>query len=545
MRKSAFESYVVVSWMSASHGVSRRDLVKYAACLGLSSLARAATPYAADYPDPFTLGVASGDPLADGVVLWTRLAPELAGGPQLRDADFQVQWQLAHDKDFRRLKASGIAVAARQLAHSVHVEVDGLAPGTRYYYRFIAGGFTSATGRTKTLPAPRAGDPDTALRFATVSCQDYTQGYFHAYEHIASDELDLVIHLGDYIYDWPHKPGAVWGEPGYLRRHVVGHPRSLADFRELHSQYKLQTELQRAHAAHPWIGLLDNHDGIEDSTAPKARKQAAFQAYYEHMPVRLSGAPVLFEEGFKRHFVLDLGDLARFVFLDTRQYKDPQGVCGAGEAPAIDGAYNTSIKPRCDLNHRPGRTMLGERQRSWLLDALAGSACRWNFMVTPCVMTPYDFKPPGGAHFLYGWDGYPEERKAILSHIESTNVSNPVFLSGDWHSFWVNQVRIPGLESRRAAPAEFATTGLTSGYPGNPDLMRQSLQANPQVQYLNVEDRGYVRFHLSAEMLEASCVAVDCTVRERGAARTVARFKMPHRAVDSGSHTGPRVHRVA
>ncbi|MEL7047271.1 MAG: alkaline phosphatase D family protein, partial [Pseudomonadota bacterium] len=227
----------------------------------------------------------------------------------------------------------------------------------------------------------------------------------------------------------------------------------------------------------------------------------------------------------RRHFVCDVGELARFVFLDTRQFRDSQSVCGAGSSPPIPGSTNPSIQPGCAELEAPDRTMLGRAQREFLLESLSGSNAKWNFIVSTCVMAPFDFDPPHNARYLYGWDGYPGERAALLAHIERHAVPNPVVLSGDWHSFWVNDVVAPGVPQCRNAPVEFATSGVTSRYPGNAELMRRSQAANTQVRYLNTEDRGYMRFSVTPTKLTAACVSVDCKSPDGSPAREVARFE--------------------
>ncbi|MEL7046860.1 MAG: PhoD-like phosphatase N-terminal domain-containing protein, partial [Pseudomonadota bacterium] len=204
---------------------TRRDLARI---LGLLAFSR--STLGKDYDsqhDPFSLGVASGDPSSSSLVLWTRLAPQLTGGRNPENQAIRVHWELAREPRFRRLEAQGHANAVPELAHSIHVEVDGLKPGATYFYRFTAGIHRSPTGRTRTLADYDSGHRDARINFATAACQDYTQGYFNAYEHVARDNLDFVIHLGDYIYDWPSAPGARWGSRDFVRRHLVVDPKTL------------------------------------------------------------------------------------------------------------------------------------------------------------------------------------------------------------------------------------------------------------------------------------------------------------------------------
>jgi alkaline phosphatase D len=288
--------------------------------------------------DPFSLGVASGDPLPDGVVLWTRLAPDPLNGGGMPPAAVPVGWQVASDDQMRTVVRSGTALATPDLAHSVHVDVRGLEPGRRYWYGFTAGDAESPIGRTRTAPAPDA--PLNRLRFAYASCQNWEQGYYTAYRHLAAEDLDLVVHLGDYIYEStaPDRP----------RSHNGPRPTTLEEYRARHALYKTDPDLRAAHAAFPWVVTWDDHEVVNDyageidprNSPPerfRARRAAAYQAYWEHLPLRPSSMPN--GPGMQLYRRLTFGNLAEFSVLDTRQYRTDQP-CGVGPQPRCAGALD-------------------------------------------------------------------------------------------------------------------------------------------------------------------------------------------------------------
>ncbi len=274
--------------------------------------------------DPFTLGVASGDPLPDGVVLWTRLAPDPLAGGGMGSAPVDVEWLVARDDGMKDVVRSGTSSAIAELAHSVHVEVAGLDPDRVYWYRFRAGGVESPIGRTRTTPV--AGASPSALRFAFASCQNYVQGYYTAHANLAREELDAVFFLGDYIYEGTARGDLV---REYTKR---GWSYSLADYRDRYAQHRTDKDLQAAHAAFPWIVTWDDHEvennyagGIDKgdprNKAALAERAAGYQAFYEHMPVR---PPRPQGPDLKLYRSVSYGGLATFYVLDTRQYRSPE-----------------------------------------------------------------------------------------------------------------------------------------------------------------------------------------------------------------------------
>ena len=476
---------------------------------------------------PFMLGVASGDPEPDGVVLWTRLAPEpLApdgrGGMPRRKV--RVRWELATDEAFTSVVQSGVELARPALAHSVHVEVEGLSPASEYYYRFEAGSEISPVGRTKTAPAPGADVPE--LAFAFASCQQYEHGYFTAYKHMAEEDLDLVIHLGDYIYEYGKNEYIAPG--GNVRNHVPGTEiTTLADYRVRHGQYKSAGNLRRAHAAFPWVVTWDDHsvennyaDEIsEDDTEPDqdpevflGRRAAAYQAYYENMPLRRSSVPRGPDMRLYRR--LTYGGLAEFNVLDTRQYRTDQP---CGDAFPAD----------CAGRFRPSQTITGVRQERWLLNGLGRSSARWNVLAQQIFMAQIDLMAgPEDGYYVDGWDGYVASRDRLLDFVYQQEISNPVVLTGDWHANW--QCDLKRNFNNPDSPtigAEFVGTSISStDFAGpQPAYGRVVLEENPHIRYFNNE-RGYVRCRLTPEEWRTDYRVVPYVDRPGAPIRTRASF---------------------
>lgn len=499
------------------NGVSRRLFLAYAA--GLSSLPLLGRRVAGQtgkptFPsDPFRLGVASGDPDDRSVVLWTRLAPrplEPAGG--LPPENYEVAWELAHDDNFRDVVQRGMAMATPQLAHSVHVEARGLQADRWYWYRFRAGDATSPVGRTRTLPAPAAQPRE--MRFAFASCQNYTGGLYTAYEHMARDELDLVFHLGDYIYE-----GA--SEPGDFRQHVGGETVSLGDYRVRHALYRSEQPLQAAHAHCPWVVTWDDHefdndyanDISEESWVKPAeflvRRAAAYQAYYEHMPLRAASLPK--GPDMQLYRGLAFGQLASFCVLDTRQFRTDQ--------PA-DYDYGAQPLPR-------GGTIMGPKQLDWLQTSLAGSPATWNVLPQQVMLAVVDLEP--GERVRYSmdkWAGYADERQALIEFMADRKIRNPIVLTGDIHSNWVNELRV---DDRRpdlpVVATEFVGTSISSDGNGEdrPKGWEKVFAENPGVRFFN-RQRGYVRCTLTRDTLRSDYQVVPDILQPGGAVHTRASF---------------------
>jgi alkaline phosphatase D len=429
---------------------------------------------------PFTLGVASGDPSPDGFVLWTRLAPE--GGGMGAHA-VEVDWDLSADEAFSKIVRSGRAVAASDFAHAVHVEVDGLEPARPYWYRFRAGGHESPVGRA--LTAPRPEDAPRRLRVAVASCQHLEHGLFTAYEHMLKEDVDLVLHLGDYIYE-----GA--GVPKKIRRHVGPECITLEDYRTRYAQYKADPALQAMHAAAPWLVTPDDHefdnncagDVSEEKNVKPAdflrRRAAAFQAYYEHMPLRRTSVPKGPDMRLYRR--VPWGRLAEFFVLDTRQYRTDQP-CGDGN------------KPPCGEERNPEATLMGAAQRDWLFSGLARTPATWSVVAQQVMVARVDRKAgPDVAYSMDQWPGYEAERRRLLEHLEAAKVRNPVLLAGDIHTNWANDLTagFDGAPERKVG-AEFVGTSISSGGDGvaEPKDLDRLYAENPFVKFHNAE-RGYL-----------------------------------------------------
>jgi alkaline phosphatase D len=465
---------------------------------------------------PFTLGVASGYPTAESVVLWTRLAPEpLSPGAGMGPEAVSVQWEIASDERFRSVVARGRAEASAEWGHSLHIEPRGLRPARDYWYRFIAGGIASPVGRTHTAPA--AGAAIAKLRVDIACCAQYEHGYFSAYRHIAADNPDLVLHVGDYIYEYG--PG-----PPRVRQHNSPEVQSLDDYRARYALYKSDGDLQAAHAAAPWLVMSDDHevendyagDGAErdDAWTFLQRRTAAYRAYYENMPLPSRALPS--DEQMRLYAQRAFGDLAAITMLDQREYRSPH------PCPPPDREGN-SRTTGCTQREAAQRTMFGATQEAWLESSLAATRCRWNLLAQGAVMTQIDQQPGAGQRFRTdGWDGYPAARTRFVETLRRTRTTNPVVFSGDIHAFMVGGVtqRADNPESPLVAP-EFVATSVSSGGIQSRAL-DEWLKDNPRLLLANSEKRGYLRVDLTRERARIDLVAVD-DVREKDSGVTVQR----------------------
>jgi alkaline phosphatase D len=509
-------------------GVSRRLFLAYGAALAalpsLATCAEAADKKVTFAADPFALGVASGDPDATSVVLWAKLAPR----PQDPDGGMKpeavgVAWEVAEDDAMKKVVARGTAVATPQLGHTVRAEAGGLKPDRWYFYRFTAGDARSPVGRTRTLPAADA-NPD-KLKFAFASCQHYEQGLFTAYEQMAKDDLDLVFHLGDYIYEYAPADKKVRKHTGPATNKIT----TLADYRGRHAQYRADPLLHGMHAKCPWFVTWDDHEfdnncaGEVQEIQPKGvakadpvefleRRAAAYQAYYEFMPLRPQSLPkgpdMLLYRGAK------FGRLAEFFVLDTRQYRTPQ--------PNGDG-----IKPLVGEALRPTNTLLGRRQRGWLDAGLISSVGTWNVLAQQVMMGMVDYTATGRNGFsMDQWPGAAYERMALVKFLADRKVPNPVVLTGDIHSHWVNDLRVDDRKADTPVVAtEFVGTSITSGGNGTdkPKGLNELMAANPCVKFHNRE-RGYVRCTVTPGEWASDYVVVEDVTKPGGKVLTRASF---------------------
>lgn len=488
---------------------NRRGLLALAALPAIALRAGAQRARSAFSSNPFTLGVASGDPSPDGFVLWTRLAPEPLAGGGLGDEEFDVRWEVAEDERFRRVVRSGVAVADPRLAHSVHVEVAGLSPDRWYWYRFGAGGDESPVGRARTMAGPES-EP-ARLTFAFASCQHFETGYYTAFEHLAAEDPDLVLHLGDYIYEGSARPR--------VRAHQGGELTSLDDYRNRYALYRTDRDLQNAHAACPWIVTWDDHEVDNDYAADRsehgdadgrflARRAAAYQAYFEHQPLPRRMAP---RGPHQRLYARQaFGDLAEIYLLDGRQYRSHQ-VCGDGLVSPCAALYDEQ------------RTMLGRSQARWLDRRLRDSTARWNLLAQQTVFAHADQQP--GEQVGYwndGWSGYPAARQRLVDSVVRHGVANPVILSGDIHAFLANDVHArPGDPESPVVAAEFVTTSISSRGPSQSEMDRWSVE-NSNVRMARSDVRGYTRLTLGRDALRVDMVGIRDASRPDSGAYTLA-----------------------
>jgi alkaline phosphatase D len=499
------------------------DLARYAALSAVVPNAWRVTarPRLADYP--FTLGVAAGDPTPTGGVLWTRLAPrpmELDGG--MAGERVVVTWEVAEDDAFAKIVKSGRATAAPELGYAVHVDVDGLAPDRWYNYRFRVGaaatGASSDVGRLRTAPEAGAATP---LRFAFASCQHWEQGLFTAYGHMAKEELDLVAHLGDYIYEYG--PGV-----GTVRTHATPEVRTVEDYRRRYAQYKSDPLLQAMHARCPWLIEWDDHEVdnnyagsvgenvMESEEQMRARRAAAYQGWWEHMPVRVPRVRSWADLNITRRVAW--GGLADFWMMDERQYRSDQA-CGDGRKAVPCGDWAD-----------PSRTMLGTAQERWLADGLTTSRARWQVLANQLMMAPLDGALGKEVRVsMDQWSGYPAARERLLRVIAQRAPNRTVVLTGDIHSNWVSEVR--GDFSRPDAPvvaAEFVGTSISSGGDGADragEISEAVLGENPHIKWQNGR-RGYVSCVVTPDAWTAEYRTVPYVSRPGAPIETPTRWRV-------------------
>jgi alkaline phosphatase D len=493
----------------------------------------------ADTADPFGLGIASGDPLPDGVILWTRLVRDVFDAGSLPARPLPVGWQIAHDEHFGRVVRAGVAVARPELAHSVHVDVRGLQPGREYFYRFRSGSHLSPVGRTRTAPHPFV-DP-ARLRFAVVSCQDFQNGYWPAFTALAAEDLDVLFHLGDYIYEGD--PGSPYPDRVHVAPETVGLGQlsTLADYRNRHAQYKGDPALRAAHTTVAWIAAWDDHetennyagltDEVDDTGArlqtPEqfaVQRAHAYQAYYEHMPIRAHLRPGSSELRIYRRF--DFGRLARMNVLDTRQYRTDQ-----------PGGYPDDLGPEPPGQANTAGTLTGAEQERWLADGLTHSPARWNVIAQQVMMSRTRFPnpalvPPTIVN-MDQWDGYQPARQRLLRLLADAHVANPVVLAGDIHSTWISELKVNFDDP--AAPsvaAEFVGTSISSDFPAAFDAPIKAANPilNPHVRYFDGLKHGYLRCDVGRDVWRTDVRVVDTIATRDAPVHTNASF-----VVEAGS----------
>ncbi|GAA3945435.1 alkaline phosphatase D family protein [Streptomyces gulbargensis] len=474
--------------------------------------------------DPFTLGVASGDPLPGSVLLWTRLAPrpfEPGGGLPARRVT--VHWELARDERFSRTVRRGAATAHPEFSHTVHAEVEHLEPGREFFYRFRAGDWTSPVGRTRTAPAP--GDRPAGLTLAAVSCQAYHDGYFTAYRHLADEDLDVVLHLGDYLYEYA--VNATGGARAYTDRTLPAvfnrETITLEDYRLRYGLYKSDPDLRAAHAAHPFVVTWDDHEtennyagGTPENGVPPEefllRRAAAYRAYWEHQPLRRPQLP----EGpdMRLYRRLRFGRLAQFDILDTRQYRSDQ-------------AYGDGWQVPGPASEDPARTMTGAAQERWLLDGWRASGARWNLLPQQVVFSERRDRPTADFKVsMDSWDGYPASRQRVLAGAAAAGVENLMVLTGDVHVGYGFDIKADFRDpSSRTLGTEIVATSIASGKDGadRPANYDRLMQANGHLKFFNGR-RGYVTVALTEDSARADFRTVPYVTSPGAPVTTAASF---------------------
>lgn len=499
---------------SAALSPSRRAVVKAAAAGAVlaAPLAAAGTARAATAAPAFLHGVASGDPLPDGVLLWTRVTPSPDATPGSGvGADTPVEWVIATDRALSGVVARGTVTATAASDHTVKADVRGLRPATDYFFRFTAGGVHSPVARTRTAPAADAAPA--GLRFGVVSCSNYESGFFSPYRHLAArGDLDAWLHLGDYIYEYA---SGDYAYGGVVRTHQPEHEiLTLADYRMRHARYKTDQDLRSLHAAAPCIAIWDDHEmandtwsgGAENHTEGaegtwEARRAAARQAYFEWMPVR----PAIAGTTYRR---LRFGKLADLSLLDLRSFRSQQ-VSSAGGS--VDD---------------PDRTLTGRAQMDWLKSGLSASDTTWRLVGNSVMIAPFSVAQlpefvreplgellglPDLAISVDQWDGYTDDRKELISHLRSNSIRNTVFLTGDIHMAFANDVPVNATTYPLTASAatEFVVTSVTSDnlndYVGVGEgtitaIASPAIRAmNRHVKFVDTDQHGYGVFSVTPE----------------------------------------------
>lgn len=489
--------------------MQRRGLLRAAVALAAARFTAAGAVQAAPgtprfTADPFSLGVASGEPRQDGVVLWTRCMGA--------ETDVALGWDVAEDEDFRRIVRRGWVTAPRARGGAAHVEVRDLRPGRPYWYRFHVGGVVSPVGRTQTIPlAPQR------LRLALASCQHWEQGWFTAYRDMLAQGVDAILHVGDYIYEYGFGPGP------NVRSFGASEPRDLDGFRARHALYRTDPDLRRAHAEAPFIVTWDDHEVQNDYAGPYGVKDvdpdvflrvraAAYQAYFEHMPLSPAALRPNGEVRLYRRFAW--GNLASLHVLDTRQYRDVQPCLPANDRKA------RPIAP-CPELERPDRTMLGRAQEAWLSAGLAGSRARWTLLGQQTLFSPLALPEPTPVWGDF-WDGYPAARSRLKAELARTQ--NPVVLGGDLHSFWLCDVQEDaGRSAPRAVGTEIVTTCLAS-HNGPEALFQAARPLNPHVRFLDNAHAGYALLDITEERLSGDLRVVSDLLDPSATTTSLRRF---------------------
>jgi alkaline phosphatase D len=421
-----------------------------------------------------------------------------------------IDYEIASDPAMRRIVSGGRALADPLFAYSVHAEVSGLRSGQPYWYRFISGDAVSRIGRAVTLAAP--GTSVERLGFGFVSCSNYEHGYFSAYRHLADEQPDFVLFLGDYVYEYPD--GRV---NEIVRRHSEGvETANLAAYRNRYAQYRLDADLQRLHAEAPALMTWDDHEvqndyadqwsqNFDDPERFLMRRAAAYQAYYEHMPARAIARPT--GPAMRLHDRFGFGDLLEVSLIDGRQYRSRGACYGRPDKGRAHLETNASCPERLDAT----RSMLGAQQEAWLFEGFARSSSRWNVLAGNVMISQFKQQNAAGepAFWTDDWNGYPAARARLLDRIRDSRLSNPVTVCGDLHSYWATDVKLDFNDpSSPTVATEFVGTSV-SARPGPYEGFVQNLPANPHVRYFESRQRGYVSVALTRQTMTTRFRAVS------------------------------------
>ncbi|WP_019960025.1 alkaline phosphatase D family protein [Woodsholea maritima] len=509
--------------------LSRRTILRVAGAGAVAALASACKvgdtagkPAFQSYP--FALGVASGDPTVDGFVLWTRLAPNpLDEDGGMGDQIVDVAYEVAEDEGFTRIVRTGVERAVPGWGHAIHAEVYGLPAGRSYFYRFHAAGVASPVGRAHTAPA--YGEARDRMTIAWVSCSHYEQGFFHAYQDVVAQTPDLIVHTGDHIYE------SSWGNQ--IRRHVTPEPFTLGDYRRTHALYRLDPDLQAAAAVAPWVMVWDDHEVDNDYAgdiaetpevsveAFRARRLAAYQAYWENMPLRRKAMLDRAHGEMRIWSQSTFGALASVYMTDGRQYRSPLA------CPTPDDRGGQVIPTTCEDLADDSRTYLGSGQEGWLRSQFGRTGARWNIIVQPTLFSDFTYPTPDGGSLVWsdGWGGYPAARQRLVDLMASREGANPILLGGDTHCNWVSDIKADYLNPNSATVgSEFVTTSITSGH-GYQDVMAANVPNFPHIKHFDGRERGYGLLELFDDRAEVSLrVVEDVTRRDGNTVRNQAKF---------------------
>ncbi len=500
--------------------LSRRDLLQLAWWIGVGQLVRTAVDrpvlaQAVFSAYPFSMGVAAGDPTPDGAVLWTRLAPRPLEGGGMPQAPMEVRWEVAADAGCYDIVQRGTTIARPELGHSVHVEVSNLFSGREYWYRFRVGGEVSPIGRMVTAPA--AGARVDALRFGVCGCANWEEGYYTAYRDIANQQLDFVLFTGDYIYEKRADGGR---RDEVVRQHLGDELFSVVDYRNRYAQYRSDADLRAAHASAPFVMTFDDHEVADDyagaldefGTQPEVfllRRAAAYQAYYEAMPLRAGAIPRGPDMQMYRR--LSFGSLMDLNLLDTRQYRSDQ-VCGDN--------YQRQCADAVDAR----RTVLGTEQERWLRESLTNARATWTVIGQQVCSFARDGSAarPDGPFEMDMWDGYVAARTRLYAQLADTKAPNPILMSGDVHAHYGADLKADFRDPRSATVGvEFTNSSISSDGDGSEvsgewDRIKGD---NPHIKY-HGNRRGYIRCTATPQTLRADFRSVDRVSSPGGTVRT-------------------------